>query len=680
MKKQASAQIASFLGAVFLFLSLIMPAAPPRVYAAERVVVVQGDLSKEHEEANKDVSLASFQKIISLLRRANVPYISTQDTCVEKEGLPPASVAIFPFNPAISEPGTEHILRFIEAGGKIIVFYMAPETLLQRIGIARCLQPPPAQEPLTGIVWREKIAGIPSNIIWQPTKYVQVVSWPEAQAIATWRTASGNDTGQPAIWLHEAGIFLTSAPLALSEQSGALLLRGLIGKLAPTLWQYMLPTAPEKLGPYGRFASLAELYAYVARQAQTNEAYLFAQQQAEKAIECLTALQQALANENIPLALRGEEAARQAAEQAFWASYPSLPNELRGVWMHNYAEPSWPEAAQILQQAHFNVVFPYMMSGGVAFYRSHVLPIHPTVFQQGDFLAQAVQATKAVKLPLHARMLVLTTLFAPPEIKQNLRAAGRLMCTAKGESVDWLCPSHPANRQALVAAALELARYGVQGLQFDYLRYPGANTCFCGHCRQKFVRDCHVRISKWPQDVLTGQWRAQFAQWRREQITSLAAEISRTVRKQFPHICISAAVFLNWEKHRETFGQDWIAWLERGLVDFVCPMNYTNDLTRFEEYVRRQQQWIGQKAPWATGIGVYADGCRFTGPELLLEQIRLARAYGAQGFVIFNYRPALVKDYLPWLSLSVLREPAHCHWLRRSDAYSSNSSTLQKQH
>ncbi len=679
MEKHASSQIASWLGVVFLLLSLIMPAAPPRVYAAERVVVVQGDLSRERGEANHNAALKSFHKIISLLRLTNVPYILTKDSLVEKEGIPSASVAIFPYNPTISAQATEHILRFIEAGGKIIVFNVAPEALLQRIGIARCLQPPPSQEPFTGIVWREHLAGIPSNIIWQPTDYVQAMSLPGAEPLATWRTASGKDTEQTAIWLHEAGIFITSAPLGLSEQSGALLLRSLIGKLAPRLWHYMLPTAPEKLGPWGRFASIAELHAYVARQAQTNDAYLFAQQQAEKALECLTALQQALANENIPLALRWEEAAREAAEQAFWASYPSMPNELRGVWMHNYAEPSWPEAAQILQQAHFNVVFPYMMSGGVAFYKSRVLPIHPTVFQRGDFLAQAVEATKAIKLPLHARMLVLTTLFAPPEIKQSLRAAGRLMRTATGESVDWLCPSHPANRQALVAAALEMARFGVQGLQFDYLRYPGANTCFCPNCRQKFARDCHMRLTKWPEDVLTGQGRAQFIQWRREQITSLAAEISRAVRKQFPHICISAAVFLNWEKHRETFGQDWIAWIERGLVDFVCPMNYTHDMTRFEEYVRRQQQWIGKKAPWATGIGVYADGCHFTGPEMLLEQIRVARDYGAQGFVIFNYRPALVKDYLPWLSLSVLREPARCQWLGRSETFSSNASSLQRQ-
>jgi uncharacterized lipoprotein YddW (UPF0748 family) len=120
---------------------------------------------------------------------------------------------------------------------------------------------------------------------------------------------------------------------------------------------------------------------------------------------------------------------------------------------------------------------------------------------------------------------------------------------------------------------------------------------------------------------------------------------------------VSAAVFLNWEGHRENFGQDWKAWVDRGLVDFVCPMNYTTSPQRFELYVSRQEKWIGGKAPYASGIGVNADGYRFTGPEMVLEQIRVARDHGSKGFVIFNYNGKLVKDYLPWLKLGATAEP-----------------------
>ena len=57
------------------------------------------------------------------------------------------------------------------------------------------------------------------------------------------------------------------------------------------------------------------------------------------------------------------------------------------------------------------------------------------------------------------------------------------------------------------------------------------------------------------------------------------------------------------------------------------------------------------------GIGVNADGHHFPGPQRAVEQIVIARQQGARGFVIFNYCPALVNDYLPKLALGITRTP-----------------------
>lgn len=336
---------------------------------------------------------------------------------------------------------------------------------------------------------------------------------------------------------------------------------------------------------------------------------------------------------------------------------PPVAPELRGVWMCNYAEPSWAAATQSLAQANFNALFPYMMSGGVAFYQSQVLPIHPSVQTHGDYLAEAVAAAHANGLPIHARMLNLTTLFTPPAVKKAFADQGRLMVTATGKTSDWLCPCNPANRKAQVAAARELLAYGVDGIQFDYFRYPGADTCFCGTCRRKFEADMGVKVGDWPADVRTGCYRGRFADWRREQLTSLVAEVSAAIREANPRATVSAAVFLNWESHRNEFGQDWLAWVERGLVDYVCPMNYTTNPQRFELYVSRQEKWLAGKGTFVSGIGLYADGYKFEGPRQALEQIRVARAHGSKGFVIFNYNPALVRDYLPALAQVDLTAP-----------------------
>lgn len=331
--------------------------------------------------------------------------------------------------------------------------------------------------------------------------------------------------------------------------------------------------------------------------------------------------------------------------------------ELRGIWMCNYANPSWDAVMQKLAGANFNAVFPYMMSGGVAFYRSRILPLHPSLGQDRDFLREAVTAAKASGVPLHARMLNLTTLFAPPDVRQKFAAEGRLALTTKGKVTQWLCPTNATNRQQQVAVALEMLDYGVDGIQFDYLRYDGGDTCFCGRCRRAFEADLQVKVKSWPLDCVSGCYRGRFADWRREQLTSLVAELSAAIRAANPKAMVSAAVFLNWEGHRDNFGQDWKVWVDRGLVDFVCPMNYTTNNEKFRLYVARQQKWINGKVPFAAGIGINADGHRFESPALALQQVQIARDHGARGFVIFNYCDRFVAEYLPAFAAAVTREP-----------------------
>jgi len=115
---------------------------------------------------------------------------------------------------------------------------------------------------------------------------------------------------------------------------------------------------------------------------------------------------------------------------------------------------------------------------------------------------------------------------------------------------------------------------------------------------------------------------------------------------------------MNWESHREEFGQDWLAWAQRGLVDYVCPMNYTTNPQRFELYVSRQEKWLAGLGTYVSGIGIYADGFDFQGPQQALDQIKVAREHGSKGFVIFNYNEALVRDYLPSLAQTVTPESA----------------------
>jgi uncharacterized lipoprotein YddW (UPF0748 family) len=638
--------------------AVLLPTTPEMAHAQSQVVVIEGDYLGENGLPNQQKSQDCFRKVVALLKLGRVPHLVTKDSQVEREGLPPAAVAIFPYNRAMTDAEASEVCRYVDGGGKLIVFFTGHDAMLARIGLhPGDIVPSTAADPFTQLVVTDRVTGAPGSINWVPDYVAVVEPGAGVRPLGMWQRKSGATTAVPVMLSHDSGVYFSADPRGLSSPAGAQLLRAVVGRLSPPLWQAMLPTDASQVGPLGRFASLAQLRAYVAKQAQANVVFADALAQVTAAEGVLGGIEAALAAGDIERALGLEEQARQAAERAFWASYPSVPGELRGVWMHNYAAPSWPVAMQHLKEANFNAVFPYMMSGGVAFYPSKVLAVHPKVKEHGDYLAEAVAAARTAGMPLHARMLNLSTIFAPASVVSALRTSGRLMVTSKGTSSDWLCPTNPANRRMEVSSALEMAAYGVAGIQFDYLRYPWKDTCFCGGCRAKFEQDCGVKVARWPADAVDGYYRGRFADWRREQVTSLVAEISQALRSRYPRLYVSAAVFLNWESHRETFGQDWVAWIDRGLVDFVCPMDYTPSMQRFELYVSRQEKWIARKSPWAAGLGVYADGMQYGGAHMAVEQIRVAREHGARGFIIFNYSPDLVTDYLPWLKLGVTREP-----------------------
>jgi uncharacterized lipoprotein YddW (UPF0748 family) len=138
---------------------------------------------------------------------------------------------------------------------------------------------------------------------------------------------------------------------------------------------------------------------------------------------------------------------------------------------------------------------------------------------------------------MHVWMVNFNLLNAPPEFVAKLRAAGRTQKDAKGEDVNWLCPSHPENLALERDSMLEVVRnYGVDGIHFDYIRYLNKDVCFCAGCRERFEAAAGVNVEQWPQDMLTGKQAGPFGDWRREQITRLVRAVSQEAHKIKPGI------------------------------------------------------------------------------------------------------------------------------------------------
>ncbi|HAZ64764.1 MAG TPA: hypothetical protein DCZ72_14300, partial [Armatimonadetes bacterium] len=103
----------------------------------------------------------------------------------------------------------------------------------------------------------------------------------------------------------------------------------------------------------------------------------------------------------------------------------------------------------------------------------------------------------------------------------------------------------------------------------------------------------------------------------------------------------------------DSIGQDAALWCERGWIDFVVPMDYTDSPLLFERYVRSQQGWA-HGVPVRPGIGASATGIRMT-PEEVIEQIWITRRQGTGGFCIFNFAVREATAIVPALGAGVTK-------------------------
>jgi uncharacterized lipoprotein YddW (UPF0748 family) len=319
---------------------------------------------------------------------------------------------------------------------------------------------------------------------------------------------------------------------------------------------------------------------------------------------------------------------------------PAQTREFRAVWNHSGtgAYPGdWEKSAKLLSENGFTAVLPNMLWGGTAHYASDILPRSGTFEKYGDQLDQCCKAAKKFGLEVHVWKVNFNLTTAPKQFVERMRREGRTQINAKGEKLDWLCPSHPENRKLELESMLEVAeKYPVAGLHFDYIRYPDSSTCFCDGCRERFEKESGKSVENWPKDCHLGPRKEEYNDWRCKQITALVAAVYEGTKKIRPEIKISAAVFGAYPDCRRSVAQDWPEWIKAGYLDFVCPMDYTENDDYFRTLVKSQIELADKKIPVYPGIGATATKMNLSA-EQLRKQIGIARELGAEGFAIFNF-------------------------------------------
>ena len=462
------------------------------------------------------------------------------------------------------------------------------------------------------------------------------------------RPAFGENAADTRFVLGDNGAYLSNF-LPVGDEGKRLLLK-VVNRLAGGLVEEAAQVIGERMGRVEPYEEFDEAWQGIAERAGDCAKPQAALRQAA----LLRGQYQAHTGDGAFLeAVRAGQAAHEQLVRANYLAQKPLKGEHRAFWCHSAFGVSgmgWDEAVNRLADNGFTVILPNMLWGGAAFYQSEVLPVAPSVQQRGDQLALCVAACKKHRVECHVWKVNYNMGWpTSDEFAERMQTQGRCQVCYDGSVRErWLCPSHPENQWLEIESMLEVARkYEVDGLHFDYIRYPDSDGCFCPGCRRRFENTVGQVVEHWPADVREGPWREKWLAFRREQITTVVAAVARGAREIRPGIKISAAVFREWPLDRNSIGQDWKLWCDQGYLDFVCPMDYSDDSCYFRGMLARQLEWTG-KTPCYPGIGltVWADPADIS---KLIHQINITRELQTGGFTIFNYGPREANEILPLL-------------------------------
>ena len=248
------------------------------------------------------------------------------------------------------------------------------------------------------------------------------------------------------------------------------------------------------------------------------------------------------------------------------------------VWVVRNALSSptaWAEALAAVERVGCGTMYLQVSGRWDAYYPSEVFvrpATNPAAPGWEDPFGRALAEARARGLEVHAwvNALLAWSAAAPPSRQHVFRshpdwfvvdAGGRSMRTLSRAELDrrglrgegwFLDPAVMGVRTQLRRFILELVlRYPVAGVHLDYIRYPAGWAPAGGS----------------------------------EAVTYLVGLIHDDLAQVRPQVRLSAAVLPVPVEARETFGQDWSDWLERGIVDEVVPMVYRRDAATLREIV-----------------------------------------------------------------------------------------------
>ena len=203
----------------------------------------------------------------------------------------------------------------------------------------------------------------------------------------------------------------------------------------------------------------------------------------------------------------------------------------------------------------------------------------------------------------------------------------------------YLDPGNPQTDEYLLSLVKELvSNYDIDGIHFDYIRYPDAPATFPDN--ENFKR--------------YGQGKNK-SDWRRENINCFVYKSYDLVKSLKPWVQVSSSVIgmykeilgnnrRHWTAFNSVF-QDPVDWLRKEKHDFIVPMNFYSDAL-FYPFVRDWASNIKNRYI-VSGLGVYRMDPKEShwSASMLYDQVNFSRELKIQGNAFFRTTHLLDKTY-----------------------------------
>lgn len=338
-------------------------------------------------------------------------------------------------------------------------------------------------------------------------------------------------------------------------------------------------------------------------------------------------------------------------------SVKSLPKyEIRAVWLTTVYGLDWPKTTAVnevsrkrqqeqlcsildqLQDAHFNTVFVQTRLRGDVIYKSTLEPMS-RIFSGKQGVSPGYDPLQFVINECHKRGMECHAWFVtfPLGTDKSVKEHGKLSVVKRQPKLckqyngEWyLDPGQPGTSDYILSLVKEIVgNYDVDGIHFDYIRYP-------------------EQADKFPDKKVFEQYGKgkKLADWRRDNINRMVYRIYDWVKQEKPWVQVSSSPLgkynriermpnAGWTAYESVF-QDPKMWMQQGKHDMIVPMMYY----LHDNFFPFVDNWVDNcnGRIVVPGLGAYRmdkSEADWTVNDIT-DQIDYSRYYGGSGCAFFR--------------------------------------------